>query len=233
VVRSPSPPPAAWRPPLALLGSRTVGRSSRDLRSRRGCGMATRYPETPKAPLKQGGLRPRCLGGDLLSHAVSHAVPSALEGLTSGFGMGPGVSPPLWPPKRWFLTRPDLLAGTRVRTSMRARASVSPAAGPRNSIASASKESSPRPISTGRLNTLPCVHLRPIYLVVSEGPYSLRMGSLILGRASHLDAFSAYPFRTWLTSRAAGATTGTPEVRPPRSSRTGGSSPQASYAHDG
>ena len=95
------------------------------------------------------------------------------------------------------------------------------------------QESSPRPISTGRLNTLPCVHLRPIYLVVSEGPYSLRMGSLILGRASHLDAFSAYPCRTWLTSRAAGATTGTPEVRPPRSSRTGGSSPQISYAHDG
>jgi hypothetical protein len=31
---------------------------------------------------------------------------------------------------------------------------------------------SPRPISTGRLNTLPCVHLRPIYLVVCEGPYS-------------------------------------------------------------
>src|ERR1041384_4203792 len=59
------------------------------------------------------------------------------------------------------------------------------------------------------------------------------MGDLILGRASHLDAFSAYPCRTWLTSRAAGATTGTPEVRPPRSSRTGGSSPQASYAHGG
>ena len=95
------------------------------------------------------------------------------------------------------------------------------------------QRSSPRPISTGRLNTLPCVHLRPIYLVVSEGPYSLRMGSLILGRASHLDAFSAYPCRTWLTSHAAGATTGTPEVRPPRSSRTGGSSPQASYAHGG
>jgi hypothetical protein len=95
------------------------------------------------------------------------------------------------------------------------------------------QRSSPRPISTGRLNTLPCVHLRPIYLVVSEGPYSLRMGSLILGRASHLDAFSAYPCRTWLTSHAAGATTGTPEVRPPRSSRTGGSSPQASCAHGG
>jgi hypothetical protein len=33
--------------------------------------------------------------------------------------------------------------------------------------------SSPRPISTGRLNTLPCVHLRPINLVVYQGPYLL------------------------------------------------------------
>ena len=32
-------------------------------------------------------------------------------------------------------------------------------------------KSSPRPISTGRLNTLPCLHLRPINLVVCEGPY--------------------------------------------------------------
>ena len=93
---------------------------------------------------------------------------------------------------------------------------------------------SPRPISTGRLNTSPCLHLRPINLVVCEGPYRVNpVGDLILGRASHLDAFSAYLCRTWLTSRAAGATTGTPEVRPPRSSRTRGSSPQVSCAHDG
>src|SRR5438552_4867277 len=96
------------------------------------------------------------------------------------------------------------------------------------------RKPSPRPISTGRLNTLPCVHLRPINLVVCEGPYRVvPVGDLILGRASHLDAFSAYPCRTWLTCSAAGATTGTPEVRPPRSSRTGGSSPQVSCAHDG
>jgi hypothetical protein len=93
---------------------------------------------------------------------------------------------------------------------------------------------SPRPISTGRLNTSPCSHLRPINLVVCEGPYRvIPVGDLISGRASHLDAFSAYLCRTWLTSRAAGATTGTPEVRPPRSSRTRGSSPQVSCAHDG
>ena len=30
---------------------------------------------------------------------------------------------------------------------------------------------SPRPISTGRLNTLLCVHLRPINVMVCHGPY--------------------------------------------------------------
>jgi hypothetical protein len=101
-------------------------------------------------------------------------------------------------------------------------------------IASASEESSPRPISTGQLHTSPCFHFPPINLVVCEGPYLIEsVGDLISRRASHLDAFSAYPFRTWPTSRAAGATTGTPEVRPPRSSRTRGSSSQVSCAHSG
>ena len=96
----------------------------------------------------------------------------------------------------------------------------------RTTIASASKkESSPRAISTGQLHTLPCFHFPPINLVVFEGPYLVtQWETSSLRRASHLDAFSAYPFRTWPTSHAAGATTGTPEVRPPRSSRTRGSS---------
>ena len=33
-------------------------------------------------------------------------------------------------------------------------------------------KSSPRPISIGQLNTLPCLHLRPINLVVFKGSYS-------------------------------------------------------------
>jgi len=56
---------------------------------------------------------------------------------------------------------------------------------------------------------------------------------LILGWASRLDAFSGYPVRTWLPSDAADATTGTPEVRPSRSSRTRDSSPQVSYVRGG
>ena len=45
-------------------------------------------------------------------------------------------------------------------------------------------------------------------------------GILILWLASRLDAFSGYPFRTWLLGNACGKTTETPGVRPSRSSRT-------------
>jgi len=46
---------------------------------------------------------------------------------------------------------------------------------------------------------LPPFHARPIHQVISLGPYSLRMGDLILGRTSHLDAVSAYCCRTTAT----------------------------------
>ena len=93
--------------------------------------------------------------------------------------------------------------------------------------------SSPRPISTSQLRMSPFLHPWPINLIVFKGSYFLiEMGSLILEGASRLDAFSVYPFRTWLPSCATGVTTGAPSVRPPRSSRTKGSSPQTSYAHD-
>src|SRR5262249_8838626 len=91
-----------------------------------------------------------------------------------------------------------------------------------------------RPISTGKLSRLPCLHSRPINLVVSEGSSVRpegRRGYLISREASRLYAFSAYPFRTWLPSDAPGGTTGTPEVRPSRSSRTKDGSSQVSYAH--
>ncbi len=105
---------------------------------------------------------------------------------------------------------------------------------PKNCDSEREQKSSPRPISTGQLHTLPCFHFRPINLVVCQGPYPVDpVRDLISRPASHLDAFSAYPSRTWPTSHAAGATTGTPEVRPPRSSRTRGSSSQISYAHSG
>ena len=55
---------------------------------------------------------------------------------------------------------------------------------------------SPRPISTGRLG-ITAVYLRPINPVVYWGPYPVDpVGNLILKRASRLDAFSGYHFRT-------------------------------------
>ena len=91
----------------------------------------------------------------------------------------------------------------------------------------------PSIISTGLLKPLLTFHLRPIQQVVSLRSYTFQSRELILKRVSHLDAFSGYLFRTWLLSDAPGGTTDTPEVRPPRSSRTRGSPSQFSFAHSG
>ena len=177
------------------------------------------YPAERRTGRPEGGpwrLVRRCPGSDLLSHPVAQAVPSALEGLTSGFGMGPGVSPPLWPPKRWS----PRSSGTWIEGAALEQSS-------RTTIASASESQ-----VLGLLVPVSSTRCRASTSGLSTSwssrglTWSDPVGDLISGRASHLDAFSAYPFRTWLTSRAAGATTGTPEVRPPRSSRTRGSSPQ-------
>ena len=93
--------------------------------------------------------------------------------------------------------------------------------------------SSPRPISSSQLHTLPYFHLCPIYLVVFKGSYCFRMGYLISRGASRLDAFSVYPFPAWLLCHALGRTTDTPAASPSRSSRTKDSSSQISYAHAG
>ena len=82
----------------------------------------------------------------------------------------------------------------------------------------------PRAISTARLNMSPCLHLRPIDVVVCDGPRR----DLISESASCLDAFSTYPVQTRLPGGAPGGTTGTPEVCPTRSSRTSVGSPQIS-----
>ena len=92
---------------------------------------------------------------------------------------------------------------------------------------------SPRPISSGQLNTLLHLHSQPIKHVclhVALLDYSMRY--LILWRVSHLDAFSVYPFQTWLLSYATGVTTDAPSVCPSWSSRTKDSSTQISYACD-
>ena len=76
-----------------------------------------------------------------------------------------------------------------------------------------------------------CRHAHTCGLSTWSSPTALQ-GGLISGRASRLDAFSAYPFRTRLPGRAPGGATGSPLVRPTRSSRTKVRSPQASNARN-
>ncbi len=86
-------------------------------------------------------------------------------------------------------------------------------------------------LRTGRLRRSPAVHSRPINLVVFQEPsHRIGAGNLVLRPASRLDAFSAYPFPTWLPGGALSRTAGTPEVGPPQSSRTRGDSSQVSSA---
>ena len=66
-----------------------------------------------------------------------------------------------------------------------------------------------------------------------QGVLLPKEGYLILRGASRLDAFSVYPFPTWLPGREPGGSTGTPEVSPSRSSRTKDSSSQISSARAG
>ena len=60
------------------------------------------------------------------------------------------------------------------------------------------KQAKPSTISTAKLKILLPLHLPPIKQVVYLRSYSFRrrMGDIILGPASHLDAFSAYPHQT-------------------------------------
>ena len=153
-------------------------------------------------------------GGDLLSQGASPQVPSALAGLTSVFGMGTGVTPPLWPPETCFQSRvsPQDFHSEHERVCSQALGRLVPV-GYTHCCA-----------YTSGLSTWSSGH----------GPYLVNpVGDLILQRASHLDAFSAYPFRRSLSSGAPGGTTATRELRPSRSSRTRDSLPQVSYGCTG
>ena len=62
---------------------------------------------------------------------------------------------------------------------------------------SGAEEVKPSTVSTASLNALLRSHVRPIKQLVSLRSYPVNpVGNLILRRASHLDAFSAYPNRT-------------------------------------
>ena len=122
-------------------------------------GVSPRGPRRTQMPLV-GQRRPALPRTD-------SAVPSALGGLTSGFGMGPGVPPPPWPltneghsvfrgPRRGVPWGPHSMQARRHNRPHRPR--------PR-------RDGRARPISAARLRRSRALHLRPIDLVVYQGPY--------------------------------------------------------------
>ena len=110
---------------------------------------------------------------------------SALRSLTSVFDMGTGVSFSLSPPHYYLVEWSDSF-----KTGFKVKVNIT-----LNSIFSFWL--SPRSISISPLRTSLHFHFWPIYLIISQGSYFLKeMGNLILRWASHLDAFSVYPFPT-------------------------------------
>ena len=131
------------------------------------------------------------VGVDLSSRLVAKQVLSAQVSLTSVFGMGTGGPSPLKTP-----------TALDYRIILSSSAFVKCFFAPLNNDLKPNKakpaycRSSPRVISIGQLNALQHLHLRPIYHVVYMDPYSFRMGDLILGGVSRLDAFSVYLVQT-------------------------------------
>ena len=167
-------------------------------------------------------------GNFLLSHTLARAVQSGLRGLTAVFGMGTGGSLSLKSPRRSGLN----IDGPALRNRFLPRGDPRSRLGRTLCMNSKFYGQAERAISNGQLNVLLRLHTRPIKLVVYQcSYYLLRLGDLILRKVSRLYAFSVYPNRTSLPSYAPGGTTGTQEVRSPRSSRTKGKPPQISYAH--
>ena len=116
-------------------------------------------------------------------------------GLTAVFGMGTGVTPPLSPPEIGQVGDPE---NCRARESeQRPRRAIAAPSAPWFPSGAPRGWSSPRLISTGALHVLPRFHGQPIDVVLFHEPYLvIPVGGLILGRASRLDAFSAYPCPT-------------------------------------
>jgi hypothetical protein len=168
--------------------------------------------------MKAAGLLQKS-GGDLLSQEISLQVPSAQTGLTSVFGMGTGVTLSLSPPKTHRVTPAEIGCIRNLNLSIANTSRKIQALGRLVPVSS-----NPHGPYTSGLSTWSSGH----------GPYQVNpVGDLILRRASHLDAFSAYPFRRWQTSHALGRTTGTLELRPTRSSRTRVSFSQISCDYGG
>ena len=206
---------------------------------------------TKKAPLRivvrdgafgEKRFAPRCF------HALLNALSSPRGALTAVFGMGTGVSPPP-------VARTKGIGSGRLdpgNGALLAPATFNrPRTGPSGAAFRRPPCCPPAPsqffggIAGGRRPDLTAYQKRygerlaalahpPCQAGVLPAAFrDLRPGRLISGGAWRLDAFSAYPFATWLPGGADGSTTGTPEVARPRSSRTRGRSRQPSCACGG
>ena len=135
-----------------------------------------------RKPPKKSQLKSWLSVKTAITYSPAFAVPSALQGLTSLFGMGRGGALALSSPKFVFMSGafrfPSLGAGLlrcKVRIGEQGR---KPMRGFSNHVymtqlfASLFLLKSPRAISTARLNVSPRLHLRPIDVVVCDGPHS-------------------------------------------------------------
>ena len=168
------------------------------------------------------------MGGRRTTFPRVTAVSSSRRGLTSLFGMGRGA-----PPRngRHFLSLLGLnRMGENRHTDNLCPTRPPPLASPPEG---GDRGREGRAEAFGPLVPLgsTCRHAHTCGLSTSSSPTALE-GGLISGRVSRLDAFSAYPVRTRLPGRAPGGATGSPLVRPTRSSRTKVSAPQASDARN-
>ena len=105
------------------------------------------------------------------SPASWDAVPSARRRLTAEFGMGSGVSLALLPPNLES-PRPDgdARAPRRVGYTRLSCPDTRVRLPPGTGLPSSGSDEAYRAISTGQLNALPRLHLRPIDVVVFHGP---------------------------------------------------------------
>jgi hypothetical protein len=102
------------------------------------------------------------------SPASWDAVPSARRCLTAEFGMGSGVSLALGPPNLESPRPP--FGGVHTRRVFRSDTRVLRLPVWRTGLPSSGSDEAYRAISTGQLNALPRLYLRPIDVVVFHGP---------------------------------------------------------------
>ena len=178
--------------------------------------MAQRFKDTPVLG------KP---GDDLLSRALRHSTigAGAFHGRVRD-GIGCGRSASITRPTKGSDTSGPNVPGSSSRSALRAQVARSALAQQRWALTMKAI----KPIE--RLVLVSFVHCCTSTPSLSTWWSSTALkGELVLRWVSRLDAFSGYPFRTWLPCYAAGATTGPLEVRPSRSSRTRDRSSQFSY----